>query len=204
MRKLTTLFLVLTCISTANAANDMCVYPKGLATGLDVDALQRCQQSIKTCPRGKLYRDATCADQKLTQPVCAQLSALAKHLDMDAQMISAEKAAKYAVIKIDFPADGGEAFYILSPKGCLVDTIVNPTKYDDALKRKFAGKDLFLEVMGAPKYTVQPNGDTRFTVNIEGRDQCRACAVLVKTDVAFDFGKKDTLENVVVLNKPTS
>lgn len=202
MRRLTSLLMILsTAIAAAHAASDMCVYPKGVVNGFDFAAYERCTAAIQRCPAGHIFRDEKCAAKKLKHTACKQLAGLAKHLDVDAQMISVEKTAKYATIKISFPADGGESFYILSPRGCLVDTNINPGKFDAAFKHQFASKDLYTEVVSAPVYSALPKAGKRFTVSIEGRDQCRACAVLVKTDVAFDFSKKDKLEKVVVLNQ---
>ena len=186
-------------VTTCYAKSNFCVYPPALQLGWDISAFEQCDQAIHRCPLTGMYLDEKCMHEKLKQKSCTQLSALTKLLDLKADMFTAKKVKDFTQITVNYPGDGGIQYYLLSSKGCLLDTSVNPSNINKKFKKEFAKVDLLNEVNGEPVYSVLPGSGKRFTVKIDGHRQCRACEIVVKATVAFDFTKDNVWKRATLL-----
>tara|TARA_R110000868_G_scaffold6389_7_gene36465 strand:- start:966 stop:1604 length:639 start_codon:yes stop_codon:yes gene_type:complete len=179
---------------------NLCEYHHALKHGFDMTAYRHCETAIKSCPSAGLFLDKKCVSAQLSKQFCQQLSSLAEILKVDAEMILIKSTDHYAMISVHYPADGALQYYLLSPKGCLLNTSLDPSTVDNTFKHHYAKHDLYIEANKPPSYEVLPDGQKRFIVNIEGRDSCRACAVVVTAKLGFNFNTSDELDKVSLIS----
>jgi len=167
-----------------------CVYPAGLNKSINMTAYHQCVSKINQCPKNGPYLDGTCVKKQVEQDAsCQELSQLAQHLNVSADLIYLQQEARFTVIDAVFPADGGHLYALLSPDGCLIDTVVDPRDLNASIKKEYANKDFYLEAKDKPAYIHQSNGNQQFTADIIVKNQCRACEVIGTAKVAFTYTK---------------
>jgi hypothetical protein len=164
-----------------------CTFPKALKNGINYSDYQQCKTSLNTCPKHGAFIDDNCLKEKSQQAFCQQLVDVAKQLETSAEMLSFDKQENFTILHVTYPADGGNQYYLLSPKNCLINTLVDPRDLDASVKTKYAKKDFYLEVIDEPKFSTIANSNKQFTISVEARDQCRACKVIGTGNVAFTF-----------------
>lgn len=167
-----------------------CSYLDDFKQGFDKSAYQACVTKINQCTKNGPYLDETCVQKTMNgEANCQQLNILAKEINASPEFIQAEQQAHFTILDVTFPADGGHEYAILSPQGCLIDTVVDPRDLSPAIKKKYAKNDFYLEAKKKPVYKQLPDSTHQFTVQIQAKNQCRACAVIGTAKIAFNFSK---------------
>ncbi len=167
-----------------------CVYPDVLSHGINLTAYQQCVTKITRCPKNGVFLDGTCVNKMTEQEAsCQQLGEIAKEINVSADFLHLQQQDGFTIIDALFPADGGHLYALLSPHGCLIDTVVDPRDLNPTVKKQYATKDFFLEAKDKPNYLLKPNGTQQFTIDILVKNQCRACELIGTAKIAFDFSK---------------
>lgn len=193
------LSIIVLLASTHAMANNLtgCSYPAGLTPGISMKAYQRCHAKLNACPKDGAYLNKDCIKKVMTAETCTQLQKIADHVQMSPEMLSLKQYGKYKVVALNFAADGGHGYYIVSPTGCFVNTNVDPRALDAKLKQKYQDIEFFTEA-SAPVY--QKNG--RFISTIVVKKVCRACETIGSAKVLFDFNDSKKMMASLVSFKP--
>jgi len=171
-----------------------CQFIRGLTMGLNTKTYQECSDKLNACPKNnQLTFSNECVSKTIRQEKsCQQLDKLAKFIRVSPGQITATPKGNMSLIDVYFSADGGHLYYILSPKGCLISTNVDPRDISQSVKKQFAQADFYIDAHGEPTYSTQNNGVQRFTAAIDAKKQCRACPVVATAEINFDFAKNGT------------
>lgn len=181
-----------TVVSTAIADGNLgtCAYPEGLKNGINLSAYEQCISQFVSCPKNGPFLDGKCVQEKVdANSSCKELSELAKQVNASADLITLKNLNGFTSVEVSFPGDGGQQYYILSPSGCLIDTVIDPRDLSPELKQKYANSDFFLETHSPLNHVVFPNKTNRFTIELQVKKQCRACEVIGLANIAFDFAQ---------------
>lgn len=192
MNRLTKFFIV--CI----AAFPLTLFAEGIdqvVPGLDKSFnftdYQKCHEALHQCPasRNTPFLDRACAEKVMqANAFCTQLDTIAKFVGMDPEFITVTNdKSRVAIIKVIYPADGAEVYYLLTAKNRMIATNSDPRTFDAKLKDQYPNANFYTQNNGEP--TVQTRiGDT-MTVKapIMVMDGCKACKVLLKANVNYDF-----------------
>lgn len=189
--------VILTLFSSINAlaADNLgeCTYPKGLKNGLNMASYESCVAKINSCPKNGPYLDGSCAQQTAEkEATCKELNQLAEQMSASPELVHVKNVAGFSVIDMSFPADNGHQYAILSPKGCFIDTVIDPRDMSETVQSEFAKNDFYLEAKDAPHYLAKEDGSKQFTIDILAKNQCRACEVIGTATFAFNFSKNGT------------
>lgn len=190
-------FAFLTVLLSSNVlANDLtgCVYPAGLAPGINMKAYQLCSKQLNTCQKEGAFLNKDCVKKVMTIQACTQLQKIADHVQISPEMLSLKQYGSYKVVALNYPADGGQGYYIVSPQGCFVNTNIDPRSLDAKLKQKYSNTEFFTEA-SAPIY--KQHG--RFVSQIQVKKVCRACELIGTAQVLFDFSKSGKQMNASLL-----
>lgn len=175
-----------------------------LQGGLNVDNAQICQTTLKTCvdPRNGPLPDENCVKTKIKQAhPCEQLQQLADKLNTSPSLLTAKSAPNdFAVVQKNYPADGEVQNYIISPKGILVDTLMDPRLYSTVIKMQYPHNDLLVSNVSAVQGKVTFDKKTAFTTTIKISDGCKACKILGYATTRFTFKQNGDLQSVRLLS----
>ncbi len=178
-----------------------CSYPDTLSHGIDITAYKQCLAKFNQCPKNGPYLDVKCVKTVLAKDsTCHQLDQLAEQINASADFIQVQKQAGFSIIDVTYPADGGHQYSLLSPSGCLIDTVVDPRDLDSKLKQQYAKNDFYLEAINKPSFTQKPDGTQSFVIEIEAKNQCRACTVFGTAKIAFNFSKEGKWKTTELLS----
>lgn len=178
----------------ANAAPPECKDYLFLKRGFYMNDYKICQESLKQCPLNGDMPDLACIDAiAKNNRACHQLDKLSKVINGNPSTLSAVSAGRFAIIDQILPADGQHSFYIISPRGCLVETNIDPRELDRSLLRKYRRKDLMTVNWESPKRHINTDGSQSFTALLKITDTCVACEVIGWAKIRFDFDKKGEL-----------
>ncbi len=166
-----------------------CSYPKGLNVGLNEKDYEDCSDKMNACPKTATLEDKSCVSEVVKkEKSCKQLVKIAQLINVDPNMISIKQKSHFSMINVSFAADGGHTYYILSPRGCLINTMVDPRDINSGIKKRYSKMDLYIDNNGEPSYT-NKRGIQRFSAAIQAKKQCRACDVIANAQINFDFNK---------------
>lgn len=159
---------------------------------------QACLTLIQQCPKTGFVYDSNCIQQKTrTNKVCAVTQILTDKLQTRADQLSVLPISHFVILTVTFPADGQLKYYLLSPKACLIDTVVDPRSLDS---NSFpANLNLIVTNASFPIYQHQTDGNDVFTVQLQIQQDCLACKILGKEQIKFIFdgqGNFITAENM--------
>lgn len=175
-----------------------------LQGGLNVDNAQVCQTTLKTCINAKNgpLPDESCVKNKVKQVhPCEQLQQLATILDTSPSLLTAKSAPNdFAIVQKSYPADGGIQNYIVSPKGILVDTLMDPRVYSSAIKMQYPHNDLLVSSASDIQGKATFDKKTAFTTTIKISDGCKACKILGYATTRFTFKQNGELQSVRLLS----
>ncbi|MFN7098608.1 MAG: hypothetical protein ACK4PR_13800, partial [Gammaproteobacteria bacterium] len=180
MKKFATI-LGLACFSTTIYASSAisCQPLPAAAKNFNANDYNNCITSVYQCPKTGPYYDNTCVTKAAAQnPTCKSASAIAKAVNASITQLSFSPMDAYNIVTVTYPADGQVQNYILSPKGCLVDTIVDPRKLSKDLHSEYAEKELVIVNTELPTAKKQDNGNETFSVLLRVTQECLACTVL--------------------------
>jgi hypothetical protein len=178
-----------------------CAYPDALKHGFDMAAYQRCVSKMTQCPTNGPFHDGACIQKNMDkEPSCHQLGLLSKLINASPELIYAQQQAGFTVFDVLFPADGGHLYSLLSPQGCLIDTLVDPRDLSSTVRDQYAKNNFFLEATDKPSYSRQADSSQRFTIDIQAKNQCRGCEVIGRAKIAFDFSKESKWKKTELLS----
>lgn len=185
-----TVALTMLLVSANAMANSLagCKFPAGLTPGISMKFYQLCAKKINSCPKAGAFLNKDCVKKIMsTTAACTQLQKIADHVQVSPEMLKLKQYGSYKVLTLNFAADGGHSYYIVTPQGCFVNTNVDPRSLNAQLKQKYADFEFFTEA-NPPVY--KKNG--RFISVIEVKKTCRACEKIGNAKVLFDFSKNGT------------
>lgn len=189
--------LLLPCSLFANGKNN-CGPHNFLFTDFDLEAFSACQTRVKQCPTTGPVPSQDCEKQIYQTDIrCKQSSIIAKKFATPLPYIEALPHSAYVVFKKTFLADGQEQYYILTPAGCLIDTVIDPRKLDSIFSSEHKKETLIIMNDKAPEFQTLPDGTERFVVFLKINRNCKACDEIAKVSVNFDFNKKGKLSTTV-------
>ncbi|WP_299492670.1 hypothetical protein [uncultured Shewanella sp.] len=103
-------------------------HPDFLKGGFNLTDYQQCQPQLAQCPSYQNSHHASCLTNTIKQfPSCQQTGQLADFLGVFASQLTLSKFGQFTKVRIYFPGDGGNAYYLISPTGQLLNTL-NPDK----------------------------------------------------------------------------
>lgn len=168
-----------------------------LAHGLNLNNYQLCLAKIQDCPLDQQFRNEKCVNRVLkSHHFCNQLRQLAHAINVSASQLSIRVMGPFKILQINFPADGQDQYYILTPTGYLINTLVDPRKLNQALKNEFKDSNFLILNTREPQYQVNANGSHTFTSILRIADTCLACKTIGMATIKFNFNKANRLENI--------
>lgn len=130
---------------------------------------------------------------------CDQASQLAKALDTQLiNSIAVKKTAGFYIIDRIFFADGQHNYYILTPSGYLLNTLIDPRKLDSKLAARYQNANLFLANWDTPQYF--RNKLQSFIITVRATDTCLACKTIGSARIKIDFDDNETLVSIKLLS----
>lgn len=180
--KLITLFSVIFCWFLPNSA---------LAVSLqnfNTTHYQQCISTWETCPKEGAFYSSACVTHLVKKlPVCAQVKTLAQRLDMPANSLSVKKVAMFNVVTEYYAADGQEEYYILTPQGQLIKTLLDPRLLHSYLMDKYPDQTFMVTSSGFPEYHTYSDKTQAFLVPIRITKECIACELIGTAQLQFNF-----------------
>lgn len=93
-----------------------------LTSPFSVNDYQVCKQHLAQCPKvGPGYIDPQCENHISHNSSCKQLNLLAGAIQSSIDQIAVTQHGPTFLIKVLFPADGQLQYYIINPKGQIID-----------------------------------------------------------------------------------
>lgn len=195
MNKLITLLLATSFSTAVYAASPVVCQPLPKdAKDFNVNDYNNCITSVYQCPKNGPFYDNTCVEKAAAQnSTCKSVSAIAKAVNASITQLSFSPVDNYNIVTVTYPADGQVQNYILSPKGCLVDTVVDPRKLSKNLNSQYSTKELMIVNTELPTGKKHDDGSETFSVLLRVTEDCLACNVLGWANVIFTFDSAGNL-----------
>lgn len=200
MNKLASFFILMSISAATYAASVVTCQPlPKSAKDFNVNDYNNCITSVYQCPKTGPYYDNTCVTKAADQnPTCKSVSAIAKAVNASITQLSFSPMDAYNVVTVTYPADGQVQNYILSPKGCLVNTIVDPRKLSKDLNSQYTEKELMIVNTELPTAKKHDDGTETFSVLLRVTEDCLACNVLGWANVIFTFDPNGNLTDTTL------
>ncbi|NNM58479.1 MAG: hypothetical protein HKM04_01525 [Legionellales bacterium] len=158
-----------------------------------------CKAGIEQCPKTGPYYDNSCVSKTVEQNAsCQSVSSIAKAVNASITQLGFSPINAYNIVTVTYSADGQVQNYILSPKGCLVDTVIDPRKLSPDLKNKYRGKELIVVNTQPPIGKKNADGSETFTVLLRVTTDCVACTTLGWATISFTFDLHGNLVNTTL------
>lgn len=187
------LLISLPIFATAGS-NQTCKSYSFLKHGLNLNDVEHCQYHLKSCPKTGPVLDQACVKQIIkNDQACRQLNKLSDVLNADIATLTFEKFEQFILVDQVFPADGQHNYYIITPRGCLTNTKIDPRQLSSALKKQYKNTIFMIVNWGKPKFQVNPNGTVSFSVLLKVTKNCLACESIGWVKVRYDFAKNGKL-----------
>jgi hypothetical protein len=195
MNKLaTTLFFMAISVAAYAGSPVVCKPLPKAAKDFNVNDYNNCITSVYQCPKNGPYYDDNCVTKAAEQnAACKSVSAIAKAVNASITQLSFSPIDAYNIVTVTYPADGQIQNYILSPKGCLVDTVIDPRKLSTNLKNQYPEKELMIVNTELPTGKKHDDGSETFNVLLRVTEDCLACTVLGWANVVFAFDAQGNL-----------
>ncbi|MBY0377380.1 MAG: hypothetical protein K2Q33_02295, partial [Gammaproteobacteria bacterium] len=100
----------------------------------------------------------------------------------------------------DYPADGQFQYYIISPKGQIIDTRMDPRQYSSILKMQYPNKDLIISNVDPIQFKGKVDKPMTFIATVKVSDGCVACAILGYATSRFIFKKNGELQTIRLIS----
>lgn len=102
-------------------------HPDFLSSGFDQLAAQTCEQHLFVCRRQSPENQPVCMHRVVHQYTsCKQLIALSEYLQVTPLQLKSVPFGKLISLSVTYPADGQISYYLITPKGALINTAMNP------------------------------------------------------------------------------
>ena len=171
------------------------------AKSFNINNYNACIARIDQCPKTGPYYDHNCITKTVEKNTsCQSASSIAKAVSASITQLGFAPVDAYQIVMVAYPADGQEKSYILSPKGCLVDTVIDPRKLNPDLKKRYLGKELIVVNAQLPIGKKQDDGSETFTVLLRVTVDCVACSTLGWANVSFEFDPQGDLVNTRLIH----
>jgi len=170
-----------------------------LKGGFQAEKYKRCTTLMNQCPASGALPSADCAKEVGKDAACNQLNKLAEALGTSITQIAMKQINAFRIVGIYFPADGQNHYFILTPKNCLVDTIIDPRKLDKSLEAKYPKTSFIIVNWNEPQFK-KSNDAENFTAVLKITDTCMACKVIGWATLKFNFDKNGNYVSVDLVN----
>lgn len=175
---------------SANALQPTCKKYSFLSGGFNIDNYKTCRALIQKCPTNGVLPETVCVNRVIVNnKVCNQFRSLAKALEMPVSVITVRKKSNYRIVNVTYIADGQHQYYLISPKGCMINTKIDPREIDKALAEKYKDTKFLVVNWRQPIYKKTADGVT-FLVPLRITDTCLACKVIGFATIKYKFDKK--------------
>lgn len=175
-----------------------------LGSALNLTKASQCSKILKACQDSKKgpLSDNVCVQQKVkANSSCAQLQVLADKLETTPDLLDVTAAPNgFAIARKNYPADGQFQNFIVSPKGLIVDTRVDPRQYSSILKMQYPNKDLLITNIDPVQAKTTIDKHTTFVTTLKVSDGCLACSVLGYATTRFNFKKDGSLQTIRLMS----
>jgi hypothetical protein len=154
---------------------------------INMKEFQQCHEKLNQCAMGTPMPTLACVKKAMPKiKACKQTAALAKALRVNPAMLDLKSVKKYSVIKVNYIADGQQQYYLLTPKGKLIDPVA-----DVKTLKQYKGKQVLVAGAGAPTSTSTTKGMS-FSFPVVLKEGCMACRTIAKLNsiVTFDVNGK--------------
>ena len=180
--------LLATPFAIAANLNDICNSQTFLKSGLNVKQFQQCQEHIQNCPKMGPLPVLACVNKVVaTLAVCKQTQLLAAKLQNSAAAFKAREYGKLILITETFVADGNKQYFIVTPQGCLINTVYS---------KKYAVAPNLINNVSPPSYQQFDRNRMGFNVPLVVTKGCLSCPVVANTVTKFQFDTNGNLRNV--------
>lgn len=164
-----------------------------------VDAVN-CTNLINACPSEHHIRDEFCVKNVLNNhPFCKQLQKLSQVLNASASQLSVKQERVFSLVDVSYPADAHHRYYIITPRGYLVDTVIDPRKLNKLLQQKYKSANFLISNEEVPYYESNLDGSHQFSAILKINDTCMACKELGRAKVDFNFDRQGKLSSIILV-----
>lgn len=171
-----------------------------LNTGFDMQAYSACKKAFKRCHSQGGIPNLKCVEKIVAaSPNCKQLLALSQALESSPATITAYRSeAGYTLINQTFIADGKDNYYILSPKPCLINTVVDPRLLHPQLQTQYENFNFIITNTGMPIAAKESGDERQFIVTLKINKGCLACETLGYAIIKYTFDAQGDLKSTVL------
>jgi hypothetical protein len=162
---------------------------------------QKCQTRVKkACPPKPVLPDFKCTHSLLQRThICHQSQRLINLVMGDIYTLQVTKHDGFFIVNNYTIADGKNNYSIITPKGYILNTVIDIRQYDMALKKKYKKRDFLTLNHGKPKIFMSKKGATSIIVPLKINDTCVACKTIGYADVGFYFKKTGVLRTIKII-----
>jgi hypothetical protein len=175
---------------------------RSLSRPLNLDQFQQCQALIKkVCPPNPVIPNLKCTQPLLKQNrICHQGQSLANLLMGDISTLQVKQYNNFFIVNNYTIADGQNNYSIITPRGCILNTVIDVRHYDATLMKKYKTAKFLTLNDGEPKVFVNKKKQMiSVTVPLKINDTCVACATMGYATVGFYFTNAGDLTQRKVL-----
>ena len=172
---------------------------KVLNSMFNLSGFKQCQSLVSRCPSQGPLPNKECESKILeTRKVCQQGRALVHALMSRTTLLSMTNFDPYYLVAQYYIGDGKTGYSILTPKGCLVSTLVNPKKVSTSLAKQYRNTSFGIMNLGKPSLKHEPNEPLIFSVPLRITDTCLACRVIGDAVLNFEFTEQGKLAKITL------
>jgi len=166
-----------------------------LVGGFNISHYQQCKALLKKCYVGGFWPKVSCVKPILARnKVCKQYQQLLKVVGMSTYTVFLEKMGNLTLLRMFFMADGQNWYKVMTPKGNIIDTQIDPRKLDKSLATKYHKTSFMIADEEKPKYTLNANGSQTIITIFDVQNTCLACETIGTAKIKFQFSKDGSFQ----------
>lgn len=159
-----------------------------------------CLNLITACPIEHNFPNEICVKNVLNNhPYCDQLQKLSQILKVSASQLTVLPEGFFSLVNVIYPADGQHRYYIITPRGYLVDTVIDPRSLNKYLQQKYKKADFLISNEDTPYYEKELNGNHQFSAILKINESCLACKIIGRAKVDFNFDPQGKLVSIILV-----
>lgn len=195
-------FIFFLLLPMASSAEMLCKPVPYLEKEFNFDNYRTCHHRLSLCPHlnGTPYVDPACVKRTIQlNKFCRQLQSISNIIGTDPTFLTIKNyRGKIAIISVYYAADGARAYYILTPKKCLLKTAVDPRRLSTELKTRYKSFNFYTENNGEPKVKFNDDHSISISVPIKVTNTCRACDEILKANIQYNFSSSGSMLHATV------
>lgn len=174
-----------------------------LFTDFKIDDYKKCQELITQCPNKGPFPESSCVEKIIDgTSLCQQAKQLSDRLNMQIPAITALALSNYIIFKVAHLENKQYQYYILSPQGRLINTLIDPRALNRPIARKYHDKSFIIVTQTEPRQKILKNGAQSFIVSIQVQNTCdsnNSCPTIGNALISFSFNARGGFASVKLL-----